>query len=110
MLLARQVRVYPESEQQVQSARCMQIRILESVAGSNLCAGVVRYELAHLYDLAGMHVEALLLHAIKPYWRLQYWQSFGLPAWGSGRHRQANTGCSKWATRVIRPCSASWQN
>src|SRR6185503_15997248 len=27
-----------------------------------------------------------------------------------GRQRQANTGCSKWATRVTRPCSASWQN
>jgi hypothetical protein len=24
--------------------------------------------------------------------------------------RQANTGCSKWATRVVDPCSASWQN
>src|SRR4029077_18818084 len=28
----------------------------------------------------------------------------------NGRQRQANTGCSKWATRVTRPCSASWQN
>ena len=27
-----------------------------------------------------------------------------------GRQRQANTGCSKWATLVVRPCSASWQN
>jgi hypothetical protein len=42
MLLARQVRVYPESEREVHSARCTQIRILENVAASNLCAGIAR--------------------------------------------------------------------
>ena len=54
MLLARQVRIYPESEQEVHTARRTQIRILENVAGSSLCAGVVRYELAQLYELAGL--------------------------------------------------------
>lgn len=64
MLLARQVRRYPDSEHQVRCARQEQIQILENVAGNSLCAGVTRYELAHLYDLEGRHVEALLMHAI----------------------------------------------
>jgi len=80
MLLARQVRVYPESEREVHSARSTQIRILENVAGNNLCAGVARYELAQLYDLAGRHVEALLLHAIN---RERY------PRFYRGRYRLA---------------------
>jgi hypothetical protein len=64
LLLARQVRVYPESAHHVHHARHTQIRVLESVAHSNVCAGVTRYELAQLYDLSGRHVDALLLHAI----------------------------------------------
>jgi hypothetical protein len=45
-----------------------------------LCAGVTRYELAHLYDLEGRHVEALLLHAIN---RERY------PGFYRGRYRLA---------------------
>jgi hypothetical protein len=63
MLLARQVRIYPESEDTVKDARSTQIQILKNAAGSSLCAGVVRYELAQLHDLEGEHVPALLLHA-----------------------------------------------
>ena len=80
MLLARQVRLYPESEQAVRRARQEQIQILENVAGHNLCAGVARYELAHLYDLEGRHVEALLMHAIN---RERY------PRFYRGRYRLA---------------------
>jgi hypothetical protein len=80
MLLARQVRLYPESEHEVRRARHEQIQILENVAGNNLCAGVTRYELAHLYDLEGRHVEALLLHAIN---RERY------PRFYRGRYRLA---------------------
>jgi hypothetical protein len=50
------------------------------VAHGNLCAGVVRYELAQLYDLTGRHVEALLLHAAN---REQY------PRFYRGRYRLA---------------------
>ena len=63
MLLARQVRVYPESEEEVKRARCTKIGLLKEVAYSSQCAGVARYELAHLHDLTGDHVEALVLHA-----------------------------------------------
>ena len=80
LLLARQVRIYPESEHEVDRARGTQIQILENVAGSSLCAGVVRYELAQLYDLAGRHVDALLLHAIN---RERY------PRFYRGRYRLA---------------------
>jgi hypothetical protein len=80
MLLARQVRICPGSQEDVHSARSTQIQILENVAYGNLCAGVVRYELAHLYDLTGRHVEALLLHAIN---RERY------PRFYRGRYRLA---------------------
>jgi hypothetical protein len=63
LLRARQVRGYPECRSDIHSAWDTQIEILEGVARGNLCAGVVRYELAQLYDLTGRHVEALLLHA-----------------------------------------------
>lgn len=63
MLLARQVRVYPESEEEVKEARCTKIEHLEKVANGSQCAGVARYELAHLHDLNGHHVKALKLHA-----------------------------------------------
>jgi hypothetical protein len=80
ILLARQVRVYPESVDEVGNARSTKIEILEGVAGNNLCAGVARYELAHLYDLAGRHAEALRLHAKN---REQY------PRFYRGRYRLA---------------------
>jgi hypothetical protein len=63
MLLAQQVRVYPESEKAVHDSRCTKIGLLKDVAHSSHCAGVARYELAHLYDLTGDHVKALALHA-----------------------------------------------
>ena len=63
MLLARQVRVYPESEEELNRARCRKIGLLEEVADGSQCAGVARYELAHLHDLNGHHVKALKLHA-----------------------------------------------
>ena len=63
MLLARHVRVYPESGEEVKRARRTKIGLLEKVAFSSQCAGVARYELAHLYDLTGHHVKALALHA-----------------------------------------------
>jgi hypothetical protein len=80
MILARQVRIYPGSERDINSARSTKIRLLESVAGNNLCAGVARYELAQLYDLEGRHVEALRLHADN---REQY------PRFYRGRYRLA---------------------
>lgn len=42
--------------------RC--IGLLERVASSRRVAGVVRYELASLYELEGEHVKALRLHAL----------------------------------------------
>jgi hypothetical protein len=63
MLLVRQVRVYPESEKEVEQARCTKIGLLEEVAQGSQCAGVARYELAHLHDLNGHHAKALKLHA-----------------------------------------------
>jgi hypothetical protein len=64
LLRARQVRGYPESRGEIRGAWRDQIKILEGVAHGNLCAGVVRYELAQLYDLTNRHAEALLLHAL----------------------------------------------
>ena len=63
ILRVRQVRVYPESEQEVKTARCTKIGFLELVADGSQCSGVARYELAHLHDLNGDHVKALKLHA-----------------------------------------------
>ena len=57
IMLARQVRVYPESEEAVKRAQRTKIRLLEEVADGSQCAGVVRYELAHLYDLIRQHVK-----------------------------------------------------
>jgi hypothetical protein len=64
MLLAKQERVYARSPDDIRSARDRQIEILEKAAGNIQCAGVVRYELAQLYDLAGRHIAALRLHAV----------------------------------------------
>ncbi|WP_304455489.1 DMT family transporter [Nocardiopsis sp. YSL2] len=47
------------------------IERLERVAASRRVAGVVRYELASLYELEGEHVKALRLHALN---RAQFWQ------------------------------------
>jgi hypothetical protein len=80
LLIARQVRDYPESMNRVIDARNRQIQILEGVAHGTQCAGVTRYELAQLYDLTGEHVEALLIHAIN---REQY------PGFYRGRYRLA---------------------
>jgi hypothetical protein len=80
LLLARQVRAYPECRSGIRSAWDTQIKLLEGVAQRNLCAGVVRYELAQLLDLMGKHAEALLLHAAN---REQY------PRFYRGRYRLA---------------------
>ena len=80
LLLARQVRGYPECRSGIRGAWHKQIELLQGVAQRNLCAGVVRYELAQLYDLTGRHVEALLLHAAN---RDQY------PRFYRGRYRLA---------------------
>ena len=63
MLLARYERVHPASWNEINSAREKRISVLEKVAWGSQCAGVARYELAHLYDLRGDHVNALALHA-----------------------------------------------
>jgi hypothetical protein len=80
LLRARQVRGYPECHSHIRGAWDRQIEILEGVARGNLCAGVVRYELAQLYDLTGNHVKALLLHTAN---REQY------PRFYRGRYRLA---------------------
>ena len=80
MLLARHVRVYPETEIEIDKARRRKIGLLEEVAFGSQCSGVARYELAHLYDLTGDHVKALLLHATN---REQY------PRFYRGRYRLA---------------------
>jgi hypothetical protein len=76
-LLARHERVFPRKEE-VKKSRRAQIKILEEVAASSRCAGVVRYELAQLYDVTGDHVKALSMHAIN---REQY------PRFYRGRYR-----------------------
>jgi hypothetical protein len=80
LLIARQVRDFPESQDRVADGRNRQIQILEGVALGTQCAGVTRYELAQLYDLTGEHVMALLIHAIN---REQY------PDFYRGRYRLA---------------------
>ena len=82
LLRARQVRGYPECRSDIRSAWDSQIEILEGAAGRDLCAGVVRYELAQLHELCATRkpVEALLLHAAT---REQY------PRFYRGRYRLA---------------------
>jgi hypothetical protein len=80
LLLARQVRGYPEDCSGIHDAWDKQIKLLHGVAQGNLCAGVVRYELAQLDLLTGKHDEALLLHAAN---REQY------PRFYRGRYRLA---------------------
>jgi hypothetical protein len=64
LLLARQERLYVESAQDMRAARARQIELLWSVTGADRCAGVVRYELAHLEDLEREQLIALRLHAL----------------------------------------------
>jgi hypothetical protein len=64
MLLAKQERINAKSPDDIRCAHDEQIRILEKATGNNQCAGIVRYELAQLYDLTGNHVAALRLHAV----------------------------------------------
>jgi hypothetical protein len=64
MLIAKQERVHAKSAAEICRARRDQIEILEKAAGNNQCAGIVRYELAQLHDLAGNHMAALRLHAV----------------------------------------------
>jgi hypothetical protein len=62
MLIAQQHRVYADSWDAIRASRQAQVRILLPVTRGR-CAGVVRYELAHLHDLGNNHVTALSLHA-----------------------------------------------
>jgi hypothetical protein len=62
-LLAKQERRHVTPDD-IRSARSEQIRILERATGNSQCAGIVRYELAQLYDLEGNHMAALRLHAV----------------------------------------------
>src|SRR5215831_861113 len=78
--LAKQERVYLESATAVEYSRHEQISRLEKVVSVNRCAGIVRYELASLYDLDGRHLAALRLHALN---REQY------PRFYRGRYRLA---------------------
>src|SRR5215831_7870801 len=64
MLLAKEERVGAQRPAEIKRARSKQIAILEKATGNNQYAGVLRYELAQLYDLAGRHMEALRLHAV----------------------------------------------
>ena len=64
MLLAKQERVYAKCQKDIDRARRSQIKILKKATGNSQCAGIVRYELAQLYDLADKHMEALRLHAV----------------------------------------------
>jgi len=62
-LLAKQERRHVTPDD-IRRACGEQIRILERATGNSQCAGIVRYELAQLYDLEGNHMAALRLHAV----------------------------------------------
>jgi hypothetical protein len=76
--LARQDRVFVETAEDVQQSRRRQIGLLATVTGADRCAGIVRYELAQLWDLERDHFAALRLHAMN---REQY------PRFFRGRYR-----------------------
>ena len=78
MLLVKQQQVSPESVKDLLLSRQRKIEILEKAVSDSPGAGVARYELAHLSDLAGYHARALRLHAIN---RSQY------PRFWRGRYR-----------------------
>jgi hypothetical protein len=62
--LARQDRVYVETAEDVRVSRRRQIEVLSTVTGADRCAGIVRYELAQLWDLERDHFAALRLHTM----------------------------------------------
>lgn len=62
-LLAKQERRHVTPDD-IRRACSEQIRILERATGNSQCAGIVRYELAQLYDLEDNHMAALRLHAV----------------------------------------------
>jgi len=64
MLLAKEERPHAKCPGDIKRARIKQIDILEKATGNNQYAGVLRYELAQLYNLEGRHMEALRLHAV----------------------------------------------
>jgi hypothetical protein len=78
MLLVKQQQVSPESVKDLLLSRQRKIGILEKAVSDSPGAGVARYELAHLSDLAGYHARALRLHAVN---RSQY------PRFWRGRYR-----------------------
>jgi hypothetical protein len=78
MLLAKQERVDVKSPEDIDRARREQIGHLEKATGNSQCAGIVRYELAQLYNLVNNHMAALRLHAVN---REQY------PRFYRGRYR-----------------------
>jgi hypothetical protein len=78
LLSSWQDRVYPNSSTDIRDAKLRQMAILERGASSRVCAGVTRYELAHLRDINNNRLEALRLHAIN---REQY------PRFYRGRYR-----------------------
>jgi hypothetical protein len=80
LLRARQERGDSGRRSDIFKARATQIELLAGVARGILCAGVVRYELAQLYDLTEKHFDALRLHAAN---REQY------PRFFRGRYRLA---------------------
>ena len=61
MLIAGQQRIIPGAPDDVRLSRNTQISVFEKC---KLTAGVARYELAQLYDLAGYRTKALRLHAL----------------------------------------------
>lgn len=61
ILVTAQQRTLPRSPDDTHQARLAQIGVLEQC---RLDAGVARYELAGLLDLAGRHAQALRLHAL----------------------------------------------
>jgi hypothetical protein len=78
--LARQERTDVAETADMDRSRLRQIAILQRIASSERCAGLVRYELAQLHDLGGDTVSALRLHAMN---REQY------PRFFRGRYRLA---------------------
>ena len=62
--LARAERADVTDAGDMERSRLAQIAILRRVTGAVRCAGIVRYELAQLYDLGGDQVLALRLHAM----------------------------------------------
>ena len=114
MLLAKQERVYPKSPKDIDRARRSQIKILKKATGNSQCAGIVRYELAQLYDLAGKHMEALRLHAVNReqhprFYRGRYRLSMSLEmiAHPTCRLRDAETDLLDEVLAILNRCGAT---